>query len=143
MKKSIYILYGAIIIIIIAGLFAFYNFRRPELNKGEVYQEKIKSQTVLIIDDGQNKPQTFNVDFSEGMTAFDLLKSATTGTALALKTKVYDVGIMVQAIGSKENGQDGKYWLYYVNGKMPMVSVDKQKLNLGDQVEFKFEKSPY
>ena len=45
--------------------------------------------------------------------------------------------------GIEENGENGKYWLYYVNGEMPMVSADKKELRPGDKVEFKFEKSPF
>jgi len=143
MKRNIYILIGVAAIIVIVGALVFCDFRKPNSNKAGFTQGKIQNQAVLIINDGQSQPQTFKVIFFEGATALDLLKSETDRAGLALKTKVYDVGTMVQAIASKENGQDGKYWLYYVNGKMPVVSADKQKVNLGDQVEFKFEKSSY
>ena len=53
------------------------------------------------------------------------------------------MGILIEAIGEKENGKDGKYWLYYVNGEMPQVAADKQILKANEVVEFKFEKSPF
>jgi len=60
---------------------------------------------------------------------------------MVLKTKTYDFGIFIEAIGDKENGEDGKYWMYYVNEEMPMMAVDKKEIGPGDKIEFKFEKS--
>ncbi len=77
------------------------------------------------------------------MTAFDLLKNKTEELNIPLKIKTYDFGILIEAIGNKKNGQDGKYWMYYVNNEMPMVSVDKKEIKPGDKVEFRFEKSPF
>ena len=113
--------------------------------KQEVYipEESVKEKAILIIDNGEGNPETFDVDFNQGDTAFDLLKNKAEQSELNLKTKTYDIGVMVEAIGDKENGQDGKYWLYYVNKEMPMVSADKKEIKPGDLVEFKFEKSPF
>lgn len=83
--------------------------------------------------------KTFQSQFKEGMTAFDFLNDS----GLNLKTKAYDIGILIEAIGDKENGQDGFYWMYYVNGVLPMVGADQYVLEPGDKVEFKFEKSSY
>jgi len=76
------------------------------------------------------------------MTAFDLLKKGTEELNLTLKNKTYDIGIFIEAIGDKENGQDGKYWMYYVNAEMPIIAADKKELNARDKTEFKFEKPP-
>lgn len=95
----------------------------------------------LIIDYGDGNTDSLQSNFRKGMTAFDLLKEKTEESGLTLKTKTYDIGVLIEVIGHKENGQDGKYWLYYVNGEMPMVSADKKELKPGDEVEFKFEAS--
>ena len=147
MKKNIFILIGvAIIIIVIGGWFILNNAAIQSNPQGEATvtpTENVARDVVLAIDNGQEPARTFQVKFEEGMTAFDVLKNKAEEIGLALKTKTYNIGVMVQAIGDKEGSQDGKYWLYYVNGEMPMVSADKKELNPGDQVEFKFEKSPY
>ena len=111
--------------------------------EGGVSQENIEGEVVLIIDEGEGGPETFQGVAREGMTAFDLLQEKTQEIGLALKTKTYDMGVFIEAIGDKENGEDGKYWLYYVNGEMPLLSADKQLLSSGDKVEFKFETSPF
>lgn len=78
------------------------------------------------------------------MTAFDLLEKGVKDLNLDLKTKDYgEMGLLVEKIGDKTNGDDGKYWLYYINGKMAEKSVSKQEIKAGDVVEFKFEKSSF
>ena len=106
-------------------------------------QENIQEVVFLIINYGEGVPSTFEVEFKEGMTAFDLLKNKTEDSNIFLKTKKYDVGIFIETIGDRENGENGKYWMYYINDEMPMVAADKQELNPDDKTEFKFEKSSF
>ncbi len=144
MKKNIYIIVGVGIIVIIGSwLMLFNGFLQTSVKEVNNGPEIVGEKVVLAINDGEKEPMILTVDFTEGMTAFDLLKNKTDESGITLKTKTYDIGVMVEAIGDKENGQDGKYWLYYVNGEMPMVSADKMIIKLGDKVEFKFEKSPF
>jgi len=148
MKKNIYIITGLGIIIIVGSWFllsnGFWQFNVKETNKETNNVQKIaEKEVVLVIDDGGGNLKTFSADFKDGMTAFDLLEEGTEKLPLILKTKKYDIGIMVQAIGDKENGQDGKYWLYYVNGQFATAAADKKVIKIGDKVEFKFEKSPF
>jgi hypothetical protein len=147
MKKinslNIFIGIGLVIIVLISGwLFFSDKIEKPGFQEEiETYQENIKNNVVLVIDDSQDLFQLFEVDFEEGMTAFDLLKNQTEELGLSLMTKTYDIGVFVEAIGEKENGQDGKYWLYYINGESPMIASDKIEIKPGDKVEFKFEES--
>ncbi|OGZ18935.1 MAG: hypothetical protein A2175_02280 [Candidatus Nealsonbacteria bacterium RBG_13_42_11] len=146
--KKIYIFLGiGIGIILIIGSWLMFSSKISQ----QAFQEEIKiSQgdikkeiVLLVIDDGEGAPKNFEVEFNEGMTAFDLLEEGTENSDLFLKTKTYDIGILIEAIGDKENGQDEKYWFYYVNGKMPMISADKEEIKLEDKVEFRFEKSSF
>lgn len=145
MKKIIIIVIG--IIIIAVGLVILSDrISDNVLEKGtEIPQENqeniVKQEVILVIDYGEGDSQTFNIQYAEGMTAFDLLDDRT--EELSLETKSSDVGIFIEAIGSRKNGQDGKYWMYYVNEEMPMVSADKQKIKPGDEVEFRFEESSF
>jgi len=144
MKKiHIFIVIG--IIIVVSGLAIFsYEISRliPEKEVG-IFQENIKKEIVLVIDDGREFPKTFETELNEKATVFDLLKEGIEKLDLTLRTKTYNIGIMVEAIGNTENGQDGKYWLFYVNGELASVSVDKKEIKAGDKIEFKFEKSPF
>lgn len=86
----------------------------------------------------------FEEKFQANKTALDLLKSATSQLKLSLETKDYgEMGILVEKIGDKKGGDEGKYWIYYVNGQSAQVSVSKYQLKAGDKVEFRFEKAQF
>lgn len=143
MKKNIYIIIGVAIVIIAGSWLTFSgSLRTAGVNEENIEKnsisEPVKKEIVLVINDGSGNVDTLAVEFKEGMTAFDLLKEGTEKLSLSLKTKNYDIGIFIELIGDKKNGQDGKYWLYYINGEMPMVAADKEKIKIGDKVEFKF-----
>ena len=142
MKKNIYIIAGLGIIIVITGWLLFSNtFGQPKIEENNIIQEAVKKEAVLVIDYGEGSPNSFDVQFEEGATAFDLLKNKAEESNIVLETKSYDIGVMIEKINDKKNGQDEKYWLYYVNGETPMVSADKLEIKAGDKIEFKFEKS--
>lgn len=144
--KKINIFIGIGIGLMIIAALAILSGKVGQFFPGEevgISQEKPEKKVTLIIDGGEGEPKTINVEFKEGMTAFDLLKTKDEELDLNLKTKSFDIGIMIETIGDKENGQDGKYWFYYVNGEMPMVAADKKEIKPGDKVEFRFEESSF
>ncbi len=85
----------------------------------------------------------FLVEITLEMTAFDALKAAAQKANLKIDAKSSNFGIIVNSIGQFSGGQDGKYWLYYVNGQMAQVAADKLKIKDGDQIEWKFENSTF
>ncbi len=48
-----------------------------------------------------------------------------------------DGGIYIESINGIKNGQDGYFWEYIVNGKIPDVSVEKFQLHSGDMIEWR------
>ncbi|MGF3554980.1 MAG: DUF6580 family putative transport protein [Thermoplasmatota archaeon] len=54
----------------------------------------------------------------------------------------YD-SLFVEAINDIENGKDGKYWQYYVNGEFANVGCSRYYLKDNDVVEWRFEQSPW
>ena len=124
------------------------SFLTAEESSGVVSEESVISQTapsvnsgqaILVVDFGQDKKETFELPIIEQAFVFDLLQ----GSGLELEFKEYDVGVFIEAIEGVENGTGNKYWLYYVNEEMPMVSADKQPVKPGDKVEFRFEESTF
>ena len=150
MKKNIFILVAVIVIVIFGGWLIFSNNNSLQTNSPgrtetseEKIQEEIKGEVFLEIDDGDGEIKKITAKLTKGMTAVKLLEDKTIEMGLNLRTRTYSTGALIEAIGDKENGKDGKYWLYYVNGEMPQVSADKKELSPDDKVEFKFEKSPF
>jgi hypothetical protein len=103
--------------------------------------QQTKNEVTLVIDDGTNNLQTFTQNYTEKMTAYDLLKKVTDTKSIALSVSSSSFGVMINKIGEKKGGEEEKYWMYYVNSKAPQVAADKYELKAGDKVEFKFEKT--
>jgi hypothetical protein len=133
-----------IIILIGVWLLFFQRFNQPDsADQIKTSEKKIKQEVTLIINGGEGNVEISESEFNQGMTAFDLLKNKADELNLTLETKSYDIGVLIETIGDKKNGNEGKYWLYYINNEMPMVAADKKELTPGDRIEFKFEKSNF
>jgi len=141
-NKIVFIIIG--LIIIAGGYFIFTDISADFLQKDKApVLSDVGEKITLSIDSGDGSIKTIQANLSENSTVYDLLKNSAQELGLPISAENFDTGVMIKTIGDKENGQDGKYWLYYVNGEMPMVSADKEELKSGDKVEFKFEKSPF
>lgn len=97
------------------------------------------AKATVVINNGEADVYNNEVSFAGEKTALFLLEKATNEATIELETKEYDFGISVEKIGDSAGGDDGKYWMFYVNGEMPSVGVDQQTVTDGDTVEFKFE----
>lgn len=54
-----------------------------------------------------------------------------------------EMGILLSQIKDKKNGQDQKYWQYFVAGEQPQISIDKYFPADNTHVEWKFAKSEF
>lgn len=77
-------------------------------------------------------------EFTDGQTAYDLLKKAAEDKGIKLETQKTDYGIYIYGINSIVSGSCGQSsgWMFNVNGKSPDVGADSYKLQPGDKVEF-------
>ena len=138
-KINIFKIIGFIIILLVAVGVIFLSKSRIAEPVSQL-NEQISQEAILIINYGEGaSEELFNSQFQQGASAFDLLQKS----GLDVKVKNYDIGVFIEAIGDKQNGQDNQYWMYYVNGEMPMTAADKYELKPGDKVEFRFEKSKF
>jgi hypothetical protein len=98
----------------------------------------------LVIDYGNGTGVSALVD-SENNTALGLLR------AYVGDGSVQDSGGFVVSINGvttvddvpELEGTEARYWMYYVNGEMPMESAALKEIHDGDIVEFRFETSPW
>lgn len=113
-----------------------------------LYQQQIKlSSSVNIEKPAATVNVTVKINFSSKLLDYPVTVSepATVLTALQaikdLPVKVQDygqLGQLVTAIGDQVNGQDGKYWQYWLNGVYAQVGADHQSIKAGDAIEWKF-----
>lgn len=69
-------------------------------------------------------------------SALSQLKETTKNVA----TKASTYGEYVDSIGTQKGGTDGKYWSFYVDGKLSDVGAAAFIAKGGEKIEWKFEK---
>ena len=86
-----------------------------------------------------------NIIAYSGDTVFTLLERASSRNSFSLEYTYYEEfdAMLIDSINNVENGEDGKYWQYYVNEDIPMIGADKYIVSNGDYIEWRFEIVPY
>jgi hypothetical protein len=56
-----------------------------------------------------------------------------------VETKDSQYGAYVDSINGKKGGDDGKYWVFYVDGQMAQVGAEAYTTKGGELIEWKFE----
>lgn len=83
------------------------------------------------------------IDHISSSTVYSVLQSLSQKENFAIIYKDYpEMGVLVESIGGVANGQDNKYWQYWVNDVLGEVAADKKFLKSGDEVEWKFDIAP-
>ena len=124
-----------VVIISIAGIFAYNEFLKPE--------PALVTATITI-DYGNGTVLTEEIG-SDNNTALGIL-----WTYVGSENVVADAGFVssINGVATVDDvpgleGTEARYWMYYVNGEMPMESAGTIEIFDGDIVEFKFEVSPW
>jgi len=128
-----------------------YSFKRDikeasEIQKvsQELLQNITQKQIFYVINKGKGEALKFKIIPSGESTVFSLLQELSKKKNFEISYKIYpNMGVFIESIAGFRNGTDGKYWQYWVNGKLPMVSADKMKIQTGDTIEWKFEKPQF
>ncbi len=112
--------------------------------KSEVWVEKSDQTSVRIIIRGDSWTLTDNLVAYQGDTAFSLLERSGQQNGFSVDSTYYAQfdSTLVNSINNAVGGTDGKYWQYYVNGKLPDVGADKCILVNGDVLTWSFEVPP-
>ena len=85
-----------------------------------------------------------NVPFLDEETLFALTKRQAEEDNFAFDySPPKEYGILVVQIGEKKNGQDNKYWQYWVNNEQVQISADQYYLRPGDDIVWKFTTSEF
>lgn len=90
----------------------------------------------LVIEQGTTTIEQ-ELKVQPGDTVFDLLNES----GIKFSYKEYENGALVTSISGLPN--TSKSWMYYVNGEMPSVAVNKKMVEGGDLIKFKYQRSPF
>jgi len=146
-----------VVCLVLVGVFyAQLNLTNKELDKAGKFvlitnptkgavagEEVVVPMIVKLVIVNNQKEDSYFVTIDQGATVLSVLEKASQENKIMLINTKSNAGILVESIGGVKNGTDSKYWIVYLNGKMISVGVDKQIVNEGDTIEFKFENSPF
>ena len=102
--------------------------------------DEIKFSILLKIDNGSEEKKEYKLDdISKQTTVFDILEN---NVDIEYNNN-YSYGVFIESVDGIKNGDDGKYWQYYINDVLGDVAADKKVLENGDIVEWRFEEMSF
>jgi hypothetical protein len=112
--------------------------------QSEIWLEKAESTSVSIIISGDTWTLEDNLFAYDNETVFSLLERILNRHDILFEYTYYSDfnANLIDTIHITKNGDDGKYWQYWVNDELPMVGVDHFTIENGDIVEWRFETIP-
>ncbi len=147
MKKNLKIIIFLGLIVIIAGL-VWQLSAQPKTKNETIEQVTGQEQGQLSVTFNFADDQKTNLVYPYADTLTTDLSTITESMAAkqnwAFEYKDYgEMGKMITKINNKTNGQDNKYWQYYVNGALSQIGASQYVPKSGDKIEWRFEVSKY
>ena len=133
-----------ILIVFMAGIMIYLQNQNVEVKLDQINASQPGNRYIYFtLDYGDGSTLAFQQKFVNNENVFGVLQRIAQENKISLEYKKYDAGVFVEKISHRKNGDDGKYWVYYLNGTMPMIAMDKMSLHYGDTIKVSFEKSPF
>jgi len=112
--------------------------------KSEVWLEKSDETSVKMMVLGDGWTLEDNLIAYSGDTVFSILEVSSNRNRVSFEYTYYEQfdSVLIDSINGDVNGEDGKYWQYYVNEDIPMIGADKYTVSNGDYIEWRFEVIP-
>jgi len=130
-----------ILIVIIGAIFYFWQ-KNPTNNLP--LNTKQPQNIAVSFYFSETEQTSFNIQNPTPLSLAEITQNITGQEKWAYDFKDYgDMGILVVQIKDKANGQDQKYWQYFVDGEQVQVSVEKYFPPYGSKVEWKFMESEF
>lgn len=95
----------------------------------------------------QTPDRTYAIRFKTNDTLLEAMRQLTAQSAqpFMFSGKEYSsLGFFVEEInGTKNDSTNGKYWIYYINGKPAQIGISNYKVKQNDLIEWKYETSKF
>jgi len=118
---------------------------KPEKSEDPKTKEKEKDKekiNVILEIDTSEYTKTYTIELNEKQTVYELLKKASAEYSFSLRTTDYSFGVFIEEIADVSNNpREGRYWLYYLNGTLSSRGAATQKLEDGDEIAWRYEKT--
>ena len=132
------------VIVLIVLSFTGTAMKIPE--KSDILWIEQSDQTsVKIVIQGDGWRIEDNIFAYDGDTVFSILKKCSERNGFSFEYTYYEEfdSMLIDSINNDVNGDNGKYWQYYVNEDIPMVGSDKYTVSNGDSILWSFETVSY
>ncbi len=135
----------ALIAVICLIVLAFSGSAVQVPQKTEMWLEHADATSVTIIIQGDTWRVTDNIVSVHGDTAYTLLEACCKRNNIQVKSTYYAEfdSKLVDGIHTCTNGDENRYWQYYVNDEIPMVGADAYEVHNGDKLLWSFEVISY
>ena len=146
-KNKIYIAILIILIFLIIFFFASHVLHKQK-NSPVKFIEVGQVNAVLPVTQGIKTTLEINgISYEEKITGpisvYDLMSKMQNEGEINFTNKNYiGMGELIDGINGIKNNTN-QSWIYYVNGKEASIGVSNYKINPGDVVSWKYEKSNY
>ncbi len=112
-----------------------------KLAANETETEVVEVPEVVVTLSGPGVAVRCPVEFSKEITVHQLMKQAATQCDFSYTVKDFtSLGAFVDELGGVQSDQrEGKYWIYYVNGKKANVGVSTYRVQAEDLIAWKYE----
>ena len=102
-------------------------------------QSQNNNSATLEIYPGDGSVRTLDIHPDGKTSLFDLMKTAFEQEDIVFDHKNYStMGELVTQIGLKKNGEENKYWQFWVNDEYAKVGVSAYIVEAGDKIKWKF-----
>lgn len=136
-KHTFWNIAGVVVLILLFSISAVTNRGPVE----ESFQETPQAFSTRVTIEGLYTDK--EVLLSAPKTVLEVLKQLDEADEeMQLVIKEYaGLGALVESIGDKTNGTNGKYWQYRINGVMPQIGADALTVQDEDVIEWYFTES--
>ena len=136
-KKYIFLI-PVFLLASVALSMGYNNYKKTSISPSPTPEIKqVKNKITLTIDYGNGESITNELTYYERITVYDALKKTAEDKNIAIETKRYSFGTLIESINALKSNMD-KAWIFFVNAKAADKSADSYILSPNDKVEWKY-----
>lgn len=142
--KRTRVVFLSAVVLVVAALLVYAPSKQSEqanIAQAPVISEQQQPEIIVEISGEGTTEHSVPCESREScnLTAFSALQKLAAQDTISMQYKTYDgLGVLVTDIAGLTNGQDGKFWVFEVNGRMVPVAADVHSLSAGDRLTWKF-----
>ncbi|MFH0873864.1 MAG: DUF4430 domain-containing protein [Candidatus Komeilibacteria bacterium] len=135
-----------VVVIFLAGFLAGQSFQPQTVQQSNLATvPAVKdTQVFLSIETEPGKVIFSPLDFTAGQNLMTVTQQLAAKNNLNWVTKDYgSMGVLVTQIGDKKNGDQNKYWQYWINKQQVQTAANAYILRPNDVIEWRFSTSQF